>query len=193
MAFVDDEGRPVRATPSPFAPGVSTEPVFAPAMLQLAGQTLAAPSVASAPTPGQGLALDSSGKLSPALVGAVPVTTASSGDLTLTTGAQDVPGCSLALASPGSYLVLAVFDFDGTVTGWGFAVGELSIGGTAQTAAAILGDNGSANDRATVSQIWLPSISDSNTLIKLTARKTINAGTVKAHQSHSTLTAMRVG
>lgn len=144
--------------------------------------------VANKPTAGKGVALDPLGRVPRRVINLGAVTAAATGDLTLSTSATDVAGATVTVPEPGVYFVTATFDFVGSVTGWTNAVGTV----TGLTAQALMGDDGSANCTATVSQSGLVTVTDASLVLKLQAAKTVNAGTIKAGMTHTTLTAVRV-
>lgn len=113
---------------------------------------------------------------------------AATADLALTTSDQDVTGCSVTLGSSGTYLVWGVFDFHHSASGGGVAVGSLYVDGTAETSTALLDE---AAVHASVSQVWLVSTSP-DIVVKLAAKKTVNAGTVEVKANHTTITVLRV-
>lgn len=109
--------------------------------------------------------------------------------LPLTQVAQDVPGTSLTIKEVGTYLVFGIFDFTTTVAGSTNAIGELVVGGVTQTQQAIKGDT---VERITTPQVWVITISNRNTIVKLTARKFSAGGTVTCQATHTTITAIKL-
>jgi len=113
-----------------------------------------------------------------------------SGDLTLTTSAQDIAGATLSLGA-GTWLVFGVFDFEGDNNG-AVAIGVCDVGGADETPLALLRPDGTNSTRATVAQVW-PITLSSTTTVKLQAYKSVNVGTFTARQTHTTITAVRTG
>lgn len=110
----------------------------------------------------------------------------SSSPLTLTTAQQNVPGCTYTLpAGTGSVLVIGVFDFSHSATGGGTAVGELTVAGVTQGGIAPVNQ---AAVRGSATQAWIVPKGASPKVLNLVASKTVNAGTVTANSTHTTLT-----
>lgn len=108
--------------------------------------------------------------------------------VTLTTTLQDITGCFVTLGASGTYLVWGVIDFDHTAAGGGLAEGRLLVDGTAENGAVLLDESAV---RGTPSQVWLVT-TNPNIVVKLQAKKSINAGTVAARNEHTTITVLRV-
>lgn len=121
---------------------------------------------------------------------------ACSADLTLTNATQDVAGCSTTVAVVGANalaIVIGTFDGNVSVSSAGILMqGKCALDGTAQSAVALLKDNG-ANTRATVAQTWtLPLVTGSH-IIKLQASKSGGAGGTHVFQSvHTNMTVLVV-
>lgn len=115
------------------------------------------------------------------------VSRTSSGALTLTTTAQDVPGCSASLGA-GTWHVFGTFQFSIATTGVGACVGVLDVGGSDQDDGATF--NSSGTGQATVSQNWIITLA-STTTVKLQANKLIDAGAATAG-INSTMRSIRV-
>lgn len=111
-----------------------------------------------------------------------------SADLTLTTTAQDVAGCTYTTAFAGTFAVFGVFDFNITAAGPVDSIGSLSADGATQTAVAIVAD---AAGRASVAQNWIVTVGTGKVL-KLQASKLINAGTSLAKQNDTTMTVIQI-
>jgi len=108
-----------------------------------------------------------------------------SGDLSLTTGWQDVAGCTATfVAATASYaIVFGMFDMDiNTST---IAQGRLDIDGSTQTTnyAIFEGDASYASRRATVSQVWYQTLTAASHTIKLQAISSAGGGACK--QTHT--------
>jgi len=112
--------------------------------------------------------------------------------LTLSTSAQDVANCTVTFTTNRTNVkvtVIGVFDFAHTSAGANTAIGELVVdGGSPQTGQALLDEGGV---RGTVMQSWTVTLATaaSHTL-KLTAKKSINAGTAVANTDHTSLSYM---
>lgn len=111
-------------------------------------------------------------------------------DLTLTTSAQDVPGCSLSLGV-GTWKVEGIFDFQGNDQSV-LASGFCNVDGVNESEEAIYRPNAGAMGRATVFQVWRIVLTVTTT-IKLQACKSGAGGTFKAWMTHTQLFAMRTG
>ena len=131
-----------------------------------------------------------SGKLPAGILGLDSYIAAATGSLTLTTSAADVTGVTVTLIKIGTYLITAVFDMEHSVAGAGVAIGELVLGGTTRGGQA-LAHEGAV--RVTVPQVWLVTTTALNTIAKLQAKKSINAGTATANVTHTKIVALLVG
>lgn len=177
----------------PFVPDEGEDLVnFAQPISNIVLAPIAAPTIASAPTAGAGLALNESGKISPALLASAPATVSSSGAVTLTTAAQDLTGVTTTVAEPGTYIAIATADIDGTATGWGQAYAQLLVDGVMQTGVAIIGDTGTANHRVTTAQTWIVPVVAPQIIFKVQALKTVNLGTVTVNTVHTKLLVFRI-
>jgi len=115
---------------------------------------------------------------------------AATANLTLTTSNQDIVGATLTLDTPGVYVVLGVFDFDGT-TGDGTGVGELDVDGVVEGGVALAALPNTI--RVTVPQNWLVTKTTLGpTVLKLQARKTGGTGASLVRHSHTTIMAFTV-
>lgn len=110
---------------------------------------------------------------------------AASASLTLTTAFQDVAGLSYTVEYAGLYVCHATFDFEHSVVGGGFAQGALLKNGSDQGGNPSLRD-AAVNIRAAIGQTWLVQCAKADVL-KVQAKKTINAGTATAYSPTSTL------
>jgi hypothetical protein len=113
-------------------------------------------------------------------------------DLFATTASVALPGCSVtvtAAANGARYSVHVNLDVEVTVAGYGLLVGELYVNGVIQSRT-LLVQGWAAGVRAPAHQQWPPLTvpAGANTfLVKI--RKTINAGSIVAHQVHSSIQA----
>lgn len=115
-------------------------------------------------------------------------------ELTLTTAMQDVPDTKITVPRDGVYQCIAFVDSIHIATGGQYVLCTLAKtppgGGTAlEGIVSVLADIGIANHRATVGQLWYPTLVK-DTEVKLQAQKTINAGTAKVYNFHTTLAVM---
>lgn len=118
-----------------------------------------------------------------------PSSAAASAPVVLTTSDQVITGAQVVL-DPGNYLVHGVIDFQITVAGVGFMVGNLEIDGVAESAQIIL-TAPAATFRATAAQNWLINVGQgASGVVRLTARKTSAGGTAQANSTHSTIVAI---
>ena len=108
----------------------------------------------------------------------------------LTTSFQDLPGATLTLATQGTYVITGMFDLavigadDNT-----FLVGVLEVGGVVQSAKAVL-QTDTDGPRVTVSQTWVITTTEDDTVIKLQARKFAGTGTSRAYGIHTKIVAL---
>lgn len=109
---------------------------------------------------------------------------------TVTTTMADFGSNAMTLAKAGDYIVLCTYDFNLTVAGVGVCIGDLSISG-ADRGIQALTDGGGGVFRGTVNQVHLITVAAGATL-KLRVRKTINAGTLAALNTHSSIIALQV-
>lgn len=118
-----------------------------------------------------------------------------SGNLTLSTSVQDVPGCTLTFSVAGAHafvMVVGTFDFQPSVSSAGNnAVGYLTVDGSARSQQAIWTDNG-ANSRDTTPQSWIVPVAAGSHTVKLQANKTGAGGTHTANSPHTTMTILVV-
>jgi hypothetical protein len=102
---------------------------------------------------------------------------------TLTLGAvafADITNATVTVTNAGKYLVVGVFDFQGTVTGWGIAQGQLVVASSGnQPNNADCVDTGAAIQGGTYTMAWVVTLAAGD-VIKLQAKKTIAAGTITA-------------
>lgn len=114
---------------------------------------------------------------------------AASAGVTLTTSYQVLTGAQV-IVSPGNYLVHGTIDFQMNAAGVGVLIGVLEVDGSAQPAQ-IIAQWPTATTRMTVSQSWIVTVAQGAAgVLRLVARKTINAGTVAANQQHTTIIAI---
>ena len=116
-----------------------------------------------------------------------------SGNVTLTTAAADIPGCSLTLPRSGTYLIVGVFDCRGG-SGVGDAgsliLGYLVANGAAQAQLGLftISNTATVSSGGTVAQQWLYTASSAGQIVKLQAAKTGGTGGSFA-SAHSTISA----
>jgi hypothetical protein len=113
----------------------------------------------------------------------------STADLTLSTTATLVAGCTVTVAEAGTYLVTGTFDFYMSAAGGSAGVGQLYVDTVGQSTSAILVD---AAVRATVSQTWIVAVL-AGKVVELRASKAVAAGTSQALHPHTTLQIIRIG
>lgn len=118
---------------------------------------------------------------------------AASGAVTLTTAIQSVPGTSLTVRAGGTFLVMGVFSFLSTVTGWSTVSGFLNHNGAGLPSGvgAFYKDSGAGNQGASVAQNWTVACQVGDTL-QLSAQKGVNAGTVQTNATSTTMTYLRI-
>ena len=116
-----------------------------------------------------------------------------SGNVTLTTAAADIPGCSLTLPRSGTYLIVGVFDCRGG-SGVGDAgsliLGYLVANGAAQAQLGLftISNTATVSSGGTVAQQWLYTASSAGQIVKLQAAKTGGTGG-SFTGNHSTISA----
>lgn len=115
--------------------------------------------------------------------------------LTLTTGWQDVVGCTETINAVGRYLVIGVFYFEAdSVDGQTCLLkGALSVGGARETPEARWRVDDDQDMYGTIMQAWLVEVTSGGTILKLQACKTSGAGSSKALLDHTTLTIVWLG
>jgi hypothetical protein len=95
--------------------------------------------------------------------------------LTLTTTAQDVPGCSIAVPHAGAYMAIGTFDFQASPVGGVACLGTCMMNGVDQGSPAVMHDGAV---RVTAAQTWLSFVTlPEGAIIKLRASKVVAAGT----------------
>ena len=111
--------------------------------------------------------------------------------LVLTNSTQDVVGATITLDTPGVYVVMAVFDFDGN-TGDGIGVGSLYVDGVVQNGQALAALP--ATDRITAPQNWIVTKTTLGpTVLKLRGHISgATAGTPTISTTHTTILAFTV-
>ena len=112
-------------------------------------------------------------------------------DTTIDGTERDVPGCSVTLPVPGTYLITGVFDmqmFSGFVGDT--ATGRLTDASNAAETAQAIFEPTALNGRATVTQRWRISTTANNEVWKLRVVLSGSSGTgVRTKQNHTTITA----
>lgn len=114
------------------------------------------------------------------------------GNLTLTTSAQAVPGAGVMPAKPGIYLVIGNFEFQEAGAGdvGATLVGLLRVGSISQKAqTTFIGQTAGARGMGT--QCWVVSLSTPNQSLSLWALKLAGTGTSSV-QTNTTITAIRL-
>jgi len=109
--------------------------------------------------------------------------------LSLTGTIQDIAGCSLSLGR-GTYVVLGVFHFRGNDQG-SVAHGICDVGGSDESKEARWRPSADAFADATVSQVWLITLTR-RTTVKLQAYRDLGVGAFTA-RLHTRIFAMRTG
>ena len=113
-----------------------------------------------------------------------------SGNTTLTTSDQDVPGCTYTVEEDGLYEVHATFQFSIATTGVGVCVGSCFVNGVAETGAALY--NTSGTGIASPAQTWLVDVEEGD-VIKLSVLKFSASGVASCQADNTTLTVRRIG
>lgn len=134
-------------------------------------------------------------QIRPAQVAGAASFAASSGDLTLTTSAQDLTGATITITVDSTsdvYVVFATYDTNIQVGGSATAVGALVVDGSTKTGSGLLTTNG-GTIRSSVSQTWLVTgLTAGSRIFKLQANKNLNNSTIVMHSGSSTITVIRV-
>lgn len=121
------------------------------------------------------------------------VSVVSTADLTLTTAYQDITGCTTTRDKGRDYLVIATVDFEMSVAGTGALTAQLLVDGAAITVPLIVSTQPTATTRDQVTQHFVVSTSPTGSgIIKLQAKKAINAGTARAVTDRCTLTVVPI-
>jgi hypothetical protein len=116
------------------------------------------------------------------------------GDLTLTTALQDIPGATLTLANAGRYWINGVFDFDFAGGDAGnVLIGRIDQGGALAGQTAPLLCYTANTVRTMVSQQSFYTAAAAGSIVKLQAQKTGGAGGSVAHGTNTTLSAIWIG
>lgn len=113
-----------------------------------------------------------------------PKIAASTGDLSLTDSAQDVPGATLSLDRTGDWVIVGIFDFDG---GTGVNLGQLNFDGVAQS-----GEAHANGQRVTTSQVWTVNVSSAPKTAKLVGLRSGGTGG-QIRTSHTKILAFQIG
>jgi len=109
----------------------------------------------------------------------VPFFNNCTGALTLTTSAQDVPGCSRTVTTVGANALvfcIGAFDFNIATTGVTQCFGNFMINGSDNGIVAIKQDEGNANDRSTHTITHVFSVPTGSNTVKLRAKKSAAGG-----------------
>lgn len=117
-----------------------------------------------------------------------------SGDLILTTTAQNIPGAAVTVtvSVPTPYYVLACFDLNITVAAATVGVGTLTIDGVEQTPAGNPMSSATAVVRLSGTQQWAGTLAPGTHTFQLQGRKTVNLGTL-THVRDNTTISVRLG
>jgi hypothetical protein len=115
-----------------------------------------------------------------------------SGNLTLTTSVQDIPGTTIIVTKSGRYFLQGVFDFycSGSGDAGTYFTGLLDVNGLSAPQFAYFSPQASTN-RATVTQQWLADLTP-GAILKLQATKSGGTGASLAIASNTTLSALWV-
>ena len=101
-----------------------------------------------------------------------------------------MPGATLTLAAPGTYVVIGIFDLNALgADDNNFLVGALVVGGVVQSGKVVL-ETDTDKPRATLSQTWVITTTGADTVVKLQALKFGGTGTSRTWPEHTKIVAL---